>query len=190
MKFRRSAPAVLIVAIITVVALSATASNRLFSGLTSSIEESQFKLMRAILEFNLRGAEGRALARAQMIADLPVTRQSLATQDHARLIAEFSELYRAQHDQFAMDQLNFQVPPARTVARIQTPALFGDDVSSFRAMVVAANQTHVSKRGLEIARSGPAIFGTVPVVDAQRQHLGTVEVGINIGSVLDALKSA
>jgi methyl-accepting chemotaxis protein len=190
MRFSRNATGVLIGAVIVVVVFTAIASNRLFGGLTASIEDSQFQLMRSILEFNLRGAEGRALARAAMIADLATTRQALATRDRPRLLTEYGDLFRVQREQYGMDQLNFQVPPAVTVARLQSPDQHGDDVSSFRAMVVAVNQSHVSRKGLEIARSGPAVFGTVPVVDAQRRHVGTVEVGMNIGTVLDALKAA
>jgi len=46
MRFRRDAPAVLIGAVVLVIATTTVLSNQLFSGLTSSVEESQFQLMR------------------------------------------------------------------------------------------------------------------------------------------------
>ena len=75
MKFRRSAPLILISAIVLVVVVSSVISSRLASDLVSSAEDRQLSLMRSIVAFNLRGAEDRALARASMIADLPKARR-------------------------------------------------------------------------------------------------------------------
>jgi hypothetical protein len=56
MRFRVSAPAALISAVIVVVAGLTFMSARLFSGLTASVEASQFQLIQSILETNLRNS--------------------------------------------------------------------------------------------------------------------------------------
>ena len=63
MKFQRSAPGVLIVSVVVVVTAIAVLSNRLFSGLTSAVEQDQFELIRALWSYNLTAAENRALGK-------------------------------------------------------------------------------------------------------------------------------
>ena len=55
MKFQRSAPRVLIFSIVVVIIGMAVLSNRLFSGLTSAVEQDQFELIRAPLELQPHG---------------------------------------------------------------------------------------------------------------------------------------
>lgn len=69
--FRRAAPTALICIVILLVAALAFPSNRLFHNLTSAVEQNQFDLMRTILRSSLRAAEHRAMARAEMVANLP-----------------------------------------------------------------------------------------------------------------------
>ena len=60
MKFRRSAPLVLISAIVLVVVAASIISSLLFTSMISSVEAKQFSLMHSIVAFNLKGAEDRA----------------------------------------------------------------------------------------------------------------------------------
>ena len=62
MKFQRSAPRVLIFSVAVVVIGMAVLSNRLFSGLTSAVEQDQFELIRALWGYNLTAAENRGRA--------------------------------------------------------------------------------------------------------------------------------
>ncbi len=190
MKFRRDAPALLIGAVVVVITVLSVASNRLFSGLTSSIEQSQLELMKSIIEFNLKGAESRALARAEMIADLPNVQRLFAARDRDGLLAETKEMFAIQKEKHGVDQAQFHLPPATSFLRLQDPAKFGDDLSSFRPMVVAVNREQVAKKGFAIARSGPAIFGITPFKDLHGKHIGSFEFGIEFGGVLDGIKSA
>lgn len=190
MRFRRDAFPVLIGAVIVIITIMAIVSNRLFSGLTESIEKSQFELMKAILDSSLHGAEDRALARASMIASLPTTQQIFAARDRERLLAEYSKMFEIQKEKFGVDQAQFHIPPATSFLRLQAPDKFGDDLSKFRPMVVAVNQDHLERKGLAIARTGPAVFGVVPVRDVAGKEIGSFEVGIDFGAVLDNLKAA
>ena len=190
MKFRREAPALLIGAVVVVVALLSVLSNRLFSGLTGTIEESQLELMKSILEFNLRGAENRALARAEMIADLPTIKKLFAAQDRPGLLAETQEMFKVQKEKHGVDQAQFHLANLTSFLRLHDPEKFGDDLSTFRPIVVTVNREQTSKKGFAIARNGPAIFGVTPVKDREGKHLGSFEIGSDFGSVLDGIKTA
>jgi methyl-accepting chemotaxis protein len=190
MTFRRNAPAVLIAVVVLVIAALTFLSDRLFSGLIEATEQSQFALMQAIFDTALREAENKALARAELVAALPVTREAMATQDRQRLLAEFGAMFEGQKERYGVDQVQFHVPPATSLLRLHDPTTFGDDLTRFRPIVVAVNRDHTSQKGLAIARSGPAIFGVAPISDPQGNHAGSVEFGLDFGAMLVALKTA
>lgn len=190
MRFRRNAPAALIASVVLVIAVLTVLSARLFSGLTDSVEKSQFELMQAIFDTALRDAENKALARAELLAALPVTRQAVAAKDRQALLDNFAAMFEGQKERHGVDQVQFHVPPATSLLRLHAPTLFGDDLTRFRPMVVAVNRDKVSAKGLAIARSGPAIFGVAPVNDPAGSHAGSVEFGIDFAPILAAMKSA
>ncbi len=190
MKFRREAPRILIGAAVFVVIVAAILSNLLFTGITAAVEEKQLTLMRSIVSFNLKGAEDRAMARAAMIAALPRTRTLFAAQDRAGLVAEYQAMFVEQKEKFGVDQAQFHLPPATSFLRLHDPETFGDDLSKFRPMVVSVNRDQTPRKGFAIARSGPAMFGIVPVFAPEGKHLGTFETGIAFEGFLDAVKNA
>jgi methyl-accepting chemotaxis protein len=190
MTFRRSGPATLILIAIIVVAGLTFLSDRLFSGLTSSAETGQFRLMQSILNNAIRDASLDALARADVIAALPVTRQAVAAKDRARLLAEFADMFTAQKERRGVEQAQFHVPPAQSLLRLHNPAEFDDDLTRFRPMVVAVNREQTARNGLAIARNGPAIFGVAPIKDAEGKHVGSFEFGLEFAPLLDRLKAA
>jgi methyl-accepting chemotaxis protein len=190
MTFRRNAPAVLIAAVVLVVAALTFLSDRLFSGLIASAEQGQFDLMQAIFDTALRDAESKALARAELVASLPVTREAMATRDRQRLLDQFAAMFEVQKERYGVDQVQFHIPPATSLLRLHDPSTFGDDLSRFRPIVVAVNRDHTSQKGLAIARAGPAIFGVAPIADMQGNPTGSVEFGLDFGEMLVALKTA
>lgn len=189
MKFRRSAPLVLISAIVLVVVAASIISGFLFTNMISSVEEKQLSLMHSIVAFSLKGAEDRAMARAAMIADLPRTRALFAAQDRSGLLAEYSKMFTDQKDKYGVDQAQFHSLPATSFLRLHDPENFGDDLAKFRPMVVAVNRDQIARKGFAVARSGPAIFGVVPIYDPKDKHIGSFEVGIAFDDVLDDLKN-
>lgn len=191
-KLWRDIPALLIGAVLVVVTGNAFLSHWLFGGLTEAVEENQFQSLEAILTTSLRGAEDRALARAQMIADLPSTKTIFAARDataRERLLAEYRQMFEVQRDKGGVDQMQFHLPPATSFLRLHAPGLYGDDLTEFRPLVVAVNRDQIARKAAAIARTGPAMFGVVPVYDVRGQHIGTFEVGIDFGPVLDGLKA-
>jgi methyl-accepting chemotaxis protein len=174
MKFRRHAPAVLIATATLVIATVTLVSNKIFSGMSAAVERDQLVLMRSIAETSLHNAETKALARASLIAELPRTKELFAARDRDALLAEYAPMFHDQSEKYGVDQAHFHVPPAVSFLRIHLPEKFGDDLSSFRPMVVAVNRELTPRKGFAIARSGPAMFGVVPMFD--RDQIGRAHV--------------
>src|SRR5688500_19085688 len=111
---KRDVPLLLILAVVVVIAAMAYASSRLFAGMTDAVEETQYKTVETIVSTALRDAENSAMARAQLIADLPSTRTIFATQDAAareRLLAEYRQMFSVQRDKYGVDQMHVHSPP-------------------------------------------------------------------------------
>ena len=191
MTFRRSAPAALIAVAVIVIAGSTFISDRLFSGLTASVEKSQFQLMQSILDTALRNAAEDALARADIIAALPVTKQAVAAQGPR---APARRIRRDVRDpEGAARRRPGAVPRAAgAVAAAAARARRGSATIS-RASGRWSSRSIASTRRATVWRSratGPAIFGVTPVQDAQGNHVGSVEFGLDFGPMLDGLKAA
>jgi methyl-accepting chemotaxis protein len=187
--FRRAAPKALIIIVIAVVVTLAFLSNRLFRNLTSAVEQNQFDLMRTILRSSLRAAEDRAMARAEMIGNLPKVRDLFAKRDREGLLAECGPMFEIQKSKYGVDQMQFHLPNAVSFLRLHAPTQHGDDLSKFRPMVVAVNTDRVARKGLVVARTGPAIFGVVPMSDPAGGHAGSLDVGMDFNPILDGLKA-
>ena len=190
MKFQRSAPRVLIFSVVVVIIAMAVLSNRLFSGLTSAVEQDQFELIRALWSYNLTAAENRALERAELIAALPAVREAFAARDREALLAQCAEMFKRQKERYGVDRAQFHFPPAVSFLRLHAPEQHGDHQDQFRPMVVAVNRDLFSRKESAIAGTGPAIFGVTPVTDATGQHIGSFELGMSFGPLLHALKAA
>lgn len=190
MTFRRSAPVALILAVVVIVTAAAVITSRLFAGMTDAVEADQFRTMQAIVETAIRDAENKALARAELIADLPVVKTLFAEGNRTELNAQLSKMFEDQKARHGVDQAQFHTANAVSFLRLHDPATFGDDLTRFRPLVVAANRDQVPMKGSAVARSGPAIFGVAPVFDPAGKHIGTFEIGIAYGSILSSLKTA
>ncbi|MEP9379725.1 cache domain-containing protein [Aquabacter sp. CN5-332] len=180
----------LIAAVVVVISVLGVLSYGLFNSLTNTVETGQFELMQSIVDDALRGAENKALARAELVADLPATKRLMAARDRPGLLAEFGEMFAKQKARHGVDQAQFHVPPATSFLRLNDPSKFGDDLTRFRPIVVAVNRERASRKGFAIARSGPAIFGVAPISDPSGNALGSFEIGIDFAPLLVALKSA
>lgn len=191
MKFQRNAILTLIGCVAGGIALIATFSTILFLQTIHSAEESQYKLMKSIVTFNVSGAEDRAIARAEMIADLPMVKTHMASQNRNALLTELKEMYDSQKEKYGVDQAQFHTPPAISLLRLNAPEKpAGEDLSSFRPLIVAVNKDKVAKKGPALGRSGPSILGVVPISDTNGNHVGSFEFGIAFGPMLDKVKSA
>lgn len=180
-----------VTALLGIVALTITASNfvstQLFAGFTADAEASQFELMQSMVEAKLRNTEGRATSRASMIADIPAVRRLFAARDRDGLEAELHEVWIHQRDQFGAAVMQFHTPPGVSFLRMHHPEQFGDDLTTYRPLVVAVNADHAPHQGAALSRSGVSVTSVVPVLGPDGTYVGSFEVGMDFGPVLDDL---
>ncbi len=85
---------------------------------------------------------------------------------------------------YGIKQFQFHIPKATSYLRVHKPSKFGDDLSSFRGTVVYTNETQKPAVGVEVGRGGPGLRVVLPVYGSKQQHLGSVEFGGGLTSIL------
>jgi methyl-accepting chemotaxis protein len=190
MKFRSYAIPAIILAIILTMAAAAYLTSRLFANLTNSVEQSRFVMMQQIMATALEDAGSKALARAELVADMPEVKRLFAARDRDGLMATLKTGFETQKARHGIAQAQFHIAPAISFLRLNAPDKFGDDLTKFRPLVVAANRDHLPMKAVAIAKSGPSIFGITPVDDATGHPLGTFEFGLDFAPLLASLKNA
>jgi len=90
---------------------------------------------------------------------------------------------------YNIKQFQFHIPEATSFLRLHKPSKFGDDLSSFRQTVVSVNQNKKPIVGIEVGRGGPGLRVVLPVFGSKKQHLGSVEFGGGLTSVLQDVAS-
>ena len=190
MKFRHSAPSVLIIMIAIAVTLLSIVSNRISSEMTASSEEGQFAMMAEIMQSKIENAENYALSSAEMMAAMPNVKAAFAAKDRDQLLSITQDIFRIQHDKYGFSQAQFHESPAVSFLRVHNPKKFGEDLSGYRQMVVDVNRNNSIRKGIEVTTSGVGIFGTLPMTDAAGAPTGSFEMAIEFGPLLDELKLA
>lgn len=190
MKFRNSAPAILMGAVLVVIATLSVVSNLISHHMAASFEEGQFALMGEIMQSKLHGAEGKAIAAAETIAAMPAVKKAFAGGNRNELLATTQEAFRVLHEKYGISQAQFHLAPAVSFLRVHNPGKFGDDQARFRQIVVEVNRANAIRKGIEITTSGIGVFGTLPLSDEGGKPLGSFEAGMEFGPLLDELKKA
>lgn len=121
-----------------------------------------------------------SVALALTIAADPQVQKDFAAQNREALIDDTYQTYVQLDEKFDLAQGQFHLPPATSFLRLHALDRYGDDLTSFRQTVVDANQKREITAGVEIGRGGLGVRGVVPVT-YQGQHLGTFEIGMDIG---------
>jgi methyl-accepting chemotaxis protein len=182
---RRSLRATLSFALVALALLSGlagfAAAELALRRLTGTAIERETVALQEAIKVMIEAETDRAAALAATVAALPPVAEAFAAEDRARLLALTAPLLEAlRRDGIAVEQFQFHRPPAISWLRVHQPARHGDDLSGFRATVVAANRERRAIRGLEGGVAGLGFRGVQPVVVAG-QHLGTVEFGLSLG---------
>lgn len=117
---------------------------------------------------------------ALAIAENPTLQPLFAAGDREALLKETKPVFDALKKTYKVKQLQFHTPEAHSFLRVHKPEKFGDDLSAFRHTVVEANKTKQIVGSAEGGVAGMGIRAVVPVT-YQGQHLGTVEIGLDLG---------
>ena len=188
--FRKSAPTILILAAAIAILAVTGVSQHLTSGLLESSRDGDYQLMQQIVAHTLKSAEEKSLNRAELVASFPAVRAAFLAHDRAKLLAECAKMYEIQRVKHGLEQATFHVPPGAAFLRLQDPAKFGDDESSYRVMLADAYENKAVRSGTSITRGGPAILGIVPIFDDAGKLAGTFETGLSFAPLLDRMKEA
>ena len=123
--------------------------------------------------------EGRAaLAASSALAGIPAFGDAVARGDRDGLqamLAGSHGLLKA----LGLPFLNITLPPATLFLRVHDPKAFGDDVSARRKTVVHANDAGAQVAGVEMSRSGLAVFAMTPVM-RNGKSIVVADVGMEV----------
>lgn len=151
-------------------------------------EAANLDLLRQSYNNSIEAQKQLALSLATQLAQNPEVQAAFAAGDRQRLTDLTLPAYLTLAAQYGVSQAQFHLPPATSFLRLHQLDRFGDDLSSFRFTVLAADQRRQPVAGLEIGRGGIGVRGVVPV-NYQGQHIGTVEFGLDPGlAALEELK--
>ncbi|MCA0436624.1 MAG: methyl-accepting chemotaxis protein [Actinobacteria bacterium] len=131
------------------------------------------------LEQDLSEQRQTAAQLASYVASEPDVQAAFAARDRAALSALTLPSFVRLKKDFGVAQFQFHTPDSRSFLRLHSPEKFGDDLSSFRSSVVAANKEKKPVGGTEGGVAGLGVRSVVPVT-YQNQHVGTVEFGLNL----------
>jgi hypothetical protein len=134
---------------------------------------------------SLSATHSEALAADQAIGNLLRAGDRDALQHYAKPVSDrLSRLV-------GIDVMHFHDAGMKSFLRVWEPGNFGQDLSSFRPMVVAANHDRQTQKGLELGIRGLSLRAVSPVMAGDGQSLiGTVEVGVNLQALADLAKAA
>lgn len=151
-------------------------------------EQRELNLLSLAFENELSTLNNFALGLATEVANNPQVQIDLKNRDRQALENLVMPAYQALKHKFEIAQYQFHLPPAISFLRVHNPKKFGDDLSSFRPIVVAANEKDEPLSGIEVGRAGLGVRGISPI-RYDNQHIGSVEFGIDLGpKFLNALK--
>jgi methyl-accepting chemotaxis protein len=126
-------------------------------------------------------SEGRlAESLSTLVANMEPVQRLFAAGDRDGLAKIMAPVFAEMKSDFAVRQFQFHLPPATSFLRVHKPAKFGDDLSSFRATVIATNRDKKRVHGLEKGVAGLGIRGLSPVF-FEGKHIGSVEFGMSFG---------
>jgi len=101
---------------------------------------------------------------------------------------EMLPFYKVIKEKYGIAQFQYHLPPATSFLRLHKPGKHGDDLSGFRKTVIICNQREKPVVGLEVGRGGPGFRVVYPVFH-QNKHIGSVEFGGSINSILESIRN-
>jgi methyl-accepting chemotaxis protein len=145
---------------------------------TERAETRQLEDLHRTLQASVRDASAHALLTITSIVNATGVTEAFAVHDRARLQALTLPIFEALKRNHNISQFQFHLPPATSFLRLHQLEKYGDDLQTFRATVVKANETLQPQIGLESGVAGLGLRGVVPVL-LDGAHVGSAEIGIS-----------
>ena len=190
MKFRLSGPLLLIATSAVVVVAITLIAQLMTRRLVETAHAGDYDLMRRAFTGTLKGMEDEASSDAEIFVNMPTVHAAFVERDRPKLLGECQGAFKLLEEKYAIDQAQFHTPPGVSFLRLDAPAKFGDDQTSYRPMLSEVHEEKALRKGVAITKAGPAILGIVPIFDAAGNLSGSVEMGLEFGPVLDDMKTA
>lgn len=169
-------------------AISAYSAHSAVRGSIDAAKERELKTVATLIQNDLTEQSNKAIARATMVARMPVVLNAMRTSNRQMLVDALVPMFLILREKYGVRECQFHTAPATSFLRVyDVTAGHGEDLSSFREMVVMANRKKQAQQGVEIGRRGLSIRG-VDVIADENGHYGSVEVGMDFSSILNNAK--
>jgi len=174
----------LLFVLIVVLVITTLQSINIVKGEKETLINSEIKTQEELESYIGRMAR-QYLQIALAIAKQDVTVQALREHNRELLLQEALPLWNEIRSQTPNRhvRIHYHLAPGFSFLRVWKPEKYGDDLRSFRHMVVKVIETGKPLAGIEAGRAGLAIRGVAPVKDKDGTVLGSVEVFISINDL-------
>ncbi|MDP3527071.1 MAG: cache domain-containing protein, partial [Hoeflea sp.] len=109
--------------------------------------------------------------------------------DRAALLAHAAPLLARLDAGGGINVLHFHTPDMTSFLRVWEPDNLGQDLSTFRPMVVAVNRDRRTRKGLELGLKGLSLRAA-SAIETPGGLAGTVEIGVDLTALLHLAKAA
>lgn len=156
--------------------------------LAEEAENKELRNLATFIQNDLQAQSDKAAARASLICSLPSIQEAFRAGDRDQIARRLVPAFTIQRDKFGVQEGQFHLSPATSFLRLFDLKNFGEDLSGFREMVLAANRRQEPQKGVEIGRQGLSIRGIDIVKDTQGP-IGSFEIGMSFSTLLSDIKS-
>ncbi len=186
-KIKYKVPILLLSATIITTVIATYSNYKTNVALIVSAKMNELSMVAKEIQNDFIDQENNAAAKVALIIDRPDVQVAFRAKNREELTRIMISNFKTLKNKFGVREAQFNLPSAEVFLRLHNLSLFGDDDSSFREMILMAEKNLKSYRGLEIGRSGVNIRAIEPVKDAQGL-IGTFEVGMSLGTILENIK--
>jgi hypothetical protein len=188
MKIKLKAPLIVAVVALLTSAVSAYSSYSSNARMVEGAKKQELRTTATLIQTSIAEQSSKAAARAALVTSLPSIQEAFRARDREQLIKRLVPAFLDQRERYGVREGQFHLAPAISYLRVfDVNAGQGEDLSSFREMVLATNRRHEPQKGVEIGRRGLSIRGVVEVKDAEGP-MGSFEVGMSFTPVLEETK--
>lgn len=187
MKIKHKAPLLLLSATLITAGITAYNNYQTNVHLIESAKMTELKMVATQIQNDLIDEGNSAASKVALVIERPDVKAAFRAQDRAKLTDIMLSNFMTLKNKYGVREAQFNLPPAQVFLRLHNLPLFGDDNSRFREMILMAVKNKKGYQGLEIGRSGINIRAIEPVVD-DKGLIGTFEIGMSLGTILDDIK--
>lgn len=187
MKIKYKVPLLLLSATIFTTGITAYSNYSTNVRLIEDAKLTELKMVATQIQNDLIDQGNSAASKVAVVIERPDVKAAFRAKDRSKLTELMLPSFNTLKNKYGVREAQFNLAPAEVFLRLHNLPLFGDDNSSFREMILMAVKNQKGYQGLEIGRSGINIRAIEPVVD-DKGLIGTFEVGMSLGTILEDIK--